>query len=166
MASGDSLGQWDALGQRPRQGASTPPAYYIFTNDNVLLFDTAVDNDTCFLGVLPAFYSGGDIVLKLYWVTDDNGTPGGFVKWTVAFERRVIDTYEFDSGPMFGTPTSATVAATADFILKETSLTIFAADAGSPAAGDAFRISFKRDTSVGSNYDSNAYFVSLEIAEG
>lgn len=165
MASGNSLGFWDALAQRPRIGAGTPPTYSLSSDDVVLSFDTAADNLTTFAGILPSNYGGGNLTVRLVWMTDDAGTPGGNVKWDVAIERRQPTVYEIDNGPMFGTATSHTIAAAADFIIAETDFTITAANAGTPVAGEPFRISVKRDTGVGSNYDEAAFVLQVELVE-
>lgn len=165
MASGNSLGSWDMLASRPRIGADTPPAYSVEFDDLLLKFDKAADNLTTFCGVLPSNYAGGNVKVRLTWMTTDDGTPGGNVKWDVAFERRQPTVYEVDNGAMFGTATSQTVAATADFIVKATEFTITAANAGTPVAGESFRISVKSDTSVGSPYDDYPYLMQVELLE-
>lgn len=159
MASGDTLAVWEALSHRP---PDTSAATYSKVDDDVVVnFDDAADSETFFLGVLPSNYAGGDIDIHIFW------TPvaaSGNVKWLVKFERREAGVFELAT-PNFGTASNATHAVAAANDVVKTTVSITAANAGSPAAGEAFRISVTRDTTVGSNSADSAYLFAVELAE-
>lgn len=160
MATGDSLGSWDSLSQRPSTSGS--PTYLLVLDDLLLGFANDADNTTYFGGVMPQTYTGGDLEVHLFWTPGDDS---GVVKWDVAFERRELTVYVVDDGPAFGTATTQSITATADYVLIETVFLITAANAGTIVAGEPFRISIKRDTSVGSNMAEYALLSALELVE-
>lgn len=159
MSVGDTLGTWDALSHRPPD--TNAATYWKIDDDIVINFDDAADSSTFFVGVLPANYAGGDLEIRLFW---SPVLSSGNVKWDVAFERREAGVFQLDT-PGFGAISTTTVEVSAAEDLLVTTLTITAADAGTPAASEAFRISVARDADVASNMTDSAYLVAVEILE-
>lgn len=159
MAVGDTLAIWDALSHRPPDTAGA--TYWKIDDDIVINFDDAADSSTFFLGVLPATYAGGDLQIRLFWAPV---LSSGNVKWDVAFERREAGVFQLDT-PDFGTASTTTVAVSAAENVVVTNLTITAANAGNPVAGEAFRISVTRDADVASDMADSAYLFAVELLE-
>jgi hypothetical protein len=139
MAAGDTLAVWGPV-------AGLPPASNYATLDvrnahAVLDFDAAVDESMVFAGVLPSHYGGGDLTIELHWASTSATT--GNVRWLAALEKASGADIDADS---FGAASSATGAAAASSgTLTKTALSISAASAGNPAAGDALRLKVTRD---------------------
>lgn len=139
MAVGDSLAAWGAI-------ASVPPASGYATldvrNGHVVLdFDAAADEVIIFSGVYPAHYASGDLNIDLVWGA--TSATSGNVKWLTSVENTSLTEMDADG---FGSAASTTGAASAtNGGLTKTTLSISAANAGDPQAGDAFRIKVIRD---------------------
>lgn len=139
MATGDTLAIWGPL-------AALPPASSYATLDVrnghlVLDFDAAADESMVFGGVLPAHYGGGDLDIELHW-TSTSATSGN-VRWLAALEKTSGTDIDADG---FGTASSASAAAPAAAgTLTKSTLSVSAADAGNPTAGDALRLKVTRD---------------------
>jgi hypothetical protein len=139
MATGDTLGIWGPL-------AALPPASGYATLDvrnghAVLDFDAAADETIVFTGLVPAHYGGGDLTVELHW-TSTSATSGN-VRWLAAMEKTSGTDIDADA---FGTASAATGAAPASSgTLAKTTLTVSAANAGNPVAGDALRLKVTRD---------------------
>lgn len=147
MASGDSLGFWDALSSRPPGGGA--PVITGINNDIVIMFDPASDNTTYFFGYLPSSYGGGNLQVHLFWNTTDDTADN--IKIDVAFERRQPGTYDFDNGDDFGTDSSTLITVSDDTLLNTTMIVITAANAGTPVAGEPFRLRVRRDADDGTD---------------
>lgn len=159
MASGDTLAVWDALSHRPPDTAAA--TYWKIDDDIVINFDDAADSTTYFVGVLPASYAGGDLNIRLFW---SPVLSSGNVKWDVAFERRQAGVFQLDT-PNFGAASTSTVAVSAAENVVVTTISITAANAGTPVAGEAFRISVLRDADVASDMADSAYLFAVELLE-
>lgn len=140
MASGDTLAIWGPL-------AAMPPGSGFATLDvrnahAVLDFDAASEESTVFGGVLPAHYGGGGALgIELHWSATT--ATSGNVRWQAAIEN-TTDT-DIDANG-FGAASSATAAtATTSGNLTRTTLSVSAANAGSPVAGEALRVKVIRD---------------------
>ncbi len=139
MASGDTLAIWGAL-------AAMPPSSGYATLDvrnghAVLDFDAAAEESIVFGDVLPAHYGGGALNVELHWTA--SAATSGNVRWQAAIEN-TTDT-DIDANG-FGAATSVTAATAATSgILTKTTLTVSAANAGSPVAGEALRLKVIRD---------------------
>lgn len=147
MASGDSLGFWDALSSRPPGGGA--PLISGINNDVVILFEADNDNTTYFYGFLPSSYAGGNVQIHLIWYATDAATDD--IKIDVAFERRQPGTYDFDNGDDFGTDSSTLITVSDDTLLNTTMIVITAANAGTPVAGEPFRLRVRRDADDGTD---------------
>jgi len=159
MAVGDTLGTWDALSHRPPD--SSAATYWKVDDDIVINFDDGAVSATYFVGVLPANYAGGDLEIRLSWAPV---LSSGNVKWDVAFERRQPGVFQLDT-PDFGAASTDTEAVSAAENVIVTTVTITAANAGTPVAGEPFRFSVTRDTTVGSNMADSAYLFAVELLE-
>src|SRR5687768_956206 len=139
MASGDTLAIWGPA-------AALPPASGYATLDVrgshlVLDFDAAADESSIFAAVYPGHYGGGDLAIDLLWAATT--ATSGNVRWLVALENSTDTDMDADG---FGTATAATAATSATSgMLTKTTLTITAANAGSPVAGEALRLKVTRD---------------------
>lgn len=147
MASGDSLGFWDALSSRPPGGGA--PLISGINNDIVLLFDPDNDGTTYFYGFLPSNYAGGNLQVHVIWNTTDD--TANDIKVDVAFERRQPGTYDFDNGDDFGTDSTTLITVSDDTLLHSTMIVITAANAGTPVAGEPFRLRVRRDADHGTD---------------
>jgi hypothetical protein len=139
MASGDTLGVWGAI-------AASPPAAAFATldvrNGHVVLdFDAGADEAMVFAGVYPAHYAGGALNVDLFWAA--TSATSGNVKWLVAIENTSPSDLDADA---FGSASSATGSASAtNGVVTKTTVSVSASNAGSPQAGDAFRVKVTRD---------------------
>ncbi len=143
MASGESLGVWDALSSRSPGGGA--PSFFQFNAEPALLFAETLDKTTYFYGLLPTNYSGGDIEIHLFWNTSNN--TANDIKIDAAFERRQPGVYNIDDGDSFGTASTVILTVADDNLLHEDTVTITAANAGTPVAGEPFRFSISRNGS-------------------
>jgi hypothetical protein len=139
MATGDTLAIWGPLaGLPPTSGFASLDV----RNGHVVLdFDAAADESALFGAILPAHYGGGDLTVELHW-TSTSATSGN-VRWLAAAEKTTGTDIDADG---FGSASAATAAAptSAGALIKST-LTVSAANAGNPAAGDALRLKVTRD---------------------
>jgi hypothetical protein len=139
MAAGDTLAYWGAI-------AGAPPAAGFATldvrNGHVVLdFDAGADEAMVFGSVYPAQYAGGGLSVELTWAA--TSATSGNAKWLVALENTSSGDLDADA---FGTASSATAATagTSGGVAK-TAISVSHSNAGSPAAGDAFRLKVTRD---------------------
>ncbi len=139
MASGDTLAIWGPVAAMP---PSSGYATLDVRNNHVVLdFDAAADESSIFACVYPAHYSGGDLTIDLFWAATT--ATSGNVRWQVAVENSTDTDIDADG---FGTATAATAATSATSgLLTKTTLTVSAANAGAPAAGEALRLKVIRD---------------------
>jgi hypothetical protein len=139
MAIGDTLAAWGPP-------AAIPPSSGYATldvrNGHVVLdFDAAADEAAIFEGVYPAHYGGGDLRIELLWAA--TSATSGNVKWLASLENTSDADIDADA---FGSAASGTAATSGTSgALTKTSLNVTAANAGSPLAGEAFRLKVVRD---------------------
>ncbi len=139
MATGDTLMIWGPLAGLPP--ASGYASLDVRNGHTVLGFDAAADESALFGSILPAHYGGGDLTVELHW-TSTSATSGN-VRWLAALEPTSGTDIDADN---FGAASSGTTAAPASAgALTKTTLTVSAASAGNPAAGDALRLKVTRD---------------------
>jgi hypothetical protein len=160
MALGDSLAAWGPL------DASPPPSGFatldVRNAHPVLDFDAGLDEAAIFEGVFPAHYGGGNLQIEIHWAA--TSATSGNVKWNVAIEN----TSDADiDGDGFGTESTATASTTATSGgVAKTSLSVSAANAGSPQAGDAFRILVTRDgNDAADTMSGDAELVAIHLRE-
>lgn len=139
MATGDTLAAWGPPSAIP---PATGYATLDVRNGHVVLdFDADADEAAIFTGAYPAHYGGGDLLVELLWAA--TSATSGNVKWLASIENTSGSDIDADA---FGSAASATAATSGTSgALTNTSLTVVAANAGSPQAGDAFRVKVVRD---------------------
>ena len=126
----------------------------------------AADESAIFQGLWPSHYGGGSFDIIIGYSTD--GTSVGAVQWEVSLEV-LQDTDDQDAaGQDFGTATDITdtpSTATANILDITAAGNITAVNAGSPSAGDGFRLKVTRDHDHAVNTD-DAQLQWVEIREG
>lgn len=130
----------------------------------VLALDAAADEYVDFFGVLPANYAQRDMQLVLHW-TAATATSGNVV-WQVQFERHTAGTFDLDS-PAFGSAltTTAATAANSGQVVRST-IALSHSAAGSPIAGDSFRVRVQRTGTSGSDtMTGDAQLLALAVVE-
>lgn len=142
MASGDSLFYWN--GRSAEFPAANAPGGGTVTLRNrqpKLDFDPTTDETCYFHGILPSYYGGGGVTVKLHWTSS---ATSGAARWECAVERATaqdIDSDSFATAASAGTTTSATSG-----IPVITSLGFANGTAmDSLAAGEKFRLLVRRD---------------------
>ena len=127
-------------------------------------FDAAAAESTFFTGVVPSHYAGGGFTFDLHWVAAT--ATGGDVVWSVAWEEMDANNNDLDSDA-FGTASTATDTANGTSgKVTRTTVTVSHANAGSPAAGDAFRVRVRRDAlDVADTMAGDASLVGVHLKE-
>lgn len=143
-----------------------PPAtgYALFDKRNqrpVLVFAAAALETAIWTFVMPASYSGGDLVLTIIWCVDTASV--GTVTWAAVLERtRTGGGTNVDVDAWASIPVSALATAAGASPVK-TQLTLTTGARGGVAAGDVFRLRVQR-TTVGSS-TAAAQLLAASIAE-
>lgn len=147
MASGNSLLQFFPGGHEPPASNYSTISYRNAHPE--LDFDAATAESAYFTGVVPSHYAGGGFTFDLHWVAAT--ATSGDVVWSVAWEEMDANNNDLDADA-FGTASTATGTAngTSGKVTK-TTVTVSHANAGSPAAGDAFRVRVRRDAADGAD---------------
>lgn len=136
----------------PSSNYATPD---LRNNHPVLDFDGATDEEVFFEGVLPAFYSGGSIVIDLY-VALTSATTGSF-RYQTDFERINDGGPDLDADSFSGTFQSAggTASGTSGIPTK-ISITHTTAQIDGLTANEPFRLKVRRDADGTSGTDDIA----------
>ena len=164
MASGDDLVTFPASnGYGDFNNTQAAPA--IRNQHFVASFDDTQDEYWIFEGIMPSWYSGGNIHCGLHWLGATATT--GDVIWYVAFERILAGTTDIDSdswdteqgGVVDPTDTTSGETAQLTFLLSNGLIDDI-------AAGDAFRLRLRRN-SVHADDDmvGDAQILFVEILE-
>jgi len=165
MASGESLAMWSAAaGIPPTTGYATLDV----RNEHVVLdFDKDTNESAYFAGVLPRNYEGGDLVFRVEFMTST--TSGNGVVWAATLERHQPGVDDFDANNFGTTVTGSANESTTSGVASVATLTISAAQAGTPEPGESFRLKLIRDASGafvgGDNCLSDAELISIELRE-
>jgi hypothetical protein len=132
---------------RPQQ--NEPPAANFATLDTrnghpVLDFDSSTQEAAVFSGVLNRGYSGGNLVVDIWFSCDTNTTADEEVVWEAAFEK--LNTQDLDSDS-FATAIEASPAtcSTTAGVMTMATITFTSAQIDGLTAGDPFRIKVLRD---------------------
>lgn len=167
MATLDTLAAFDALAARP------PQANYARLNLRnghvVLAFDDSTAESTDFLGIFPANYSGGDLLVVLTWTSAT--ATSGVTRWSAALERHPIGdpthgTLDLDADD-FGTAVEVDSSApTVSGELVEASLTITALLGDDPQAHEGFRLRVSRSAAnAADTMTGAAELLTVEVRE-
>jgi hypothetical protein len=121
----------------------------------VLAFDTATDESIWFEGILSPDYSGGDILVDVWWTTN-GGTISGTnnaARWGVSLESGNGLDLDVTS---FGTEaTSDDIVVTEGVLVKTTVTLSTAGQKDSISAGDKFRLQLFRRTAVTNDFNAD-----------
>jgi hypothetical protein len=138
---------------RPAQ--NEPPAANFATLDTrfarpVLEFDSSTQEAAVFTDILNRGYSGGNIVVNVWFMCDTNTTAGEEVVWEGAWEK--MNTLDLD-GDSFDTAIEASAAtcSTTAGIMTMATITFTSSQIDGLTAGDPFRFKLLRDPANGSD---------------
>jgi hypothetical protein len=138
---------------RPAQ--NEPPAANFATLDTrfarpVLEFDSSTQEAAVFSDVMNRGYSGGNIVVNVWFMCDTNTTAGEEVVWEGAWEK--MNTLDLD-GDSFDTAIEASPAtcSTTAGIMTMATITFTSSQIDGLTAGDPFRFKLLRDPANGSD---------------
>jgi hypothetical protein len=155
---------------------NTPPgtsyaSVDIRNNHAVLDFADAADESALFTGILPRYYGGGGVTVRLIWAA--TSATSGTCRWSVAFERLAdadtqtddLDTDSFATAQTTGaSPPSGNAGQ-----LQYTDIAFTdGAQMDSIAVGEMFRLKVMRDADGTSGTDDmtgDAELVAVEIRE-
>jgi hypothetical protein len=136
---------------RPQQ--NEPPAANFATLDTrnghpVLEFDSSTQEAAVFSDVMNRGYSGGNIVVNVWFMCDTNTTAGEEVVWEGAWEK--MNTLDLD-GDSFDTAIEASPAtcSTTAGIMTMATITFTSSQIDGLTAGDPFRFKLLRDPANG-----------------
>jgi hypothetical protein len=129
---------------------NVPPSTNFATPDfrnghPVLNFDTTTQETAMFMGILPASYSGGGVIVTVYAALAS--ATSGTVGWDVSFERMDAASLDIDADSFATAQTiTATTVPGSSGQLSVLSVSISnGANMDSLAAGEAFRLRIRRD---------------------
>lgn len=165
MASGDTLCFFSPL-------ANEPPAANFATPDlrnghPVLDFDSTVDEEAVFTGVLPSGYAGGGLTVLCRWLF--TSATSGTISVQAAIETMQGGGHDLDADDFAAFQAgSATANATSGVISTSTITFTNGAQMDNLAAGGAFRLKIRRDAddTVGTdNAAGDAELLGISISE-
>jgi hypothetical protein len=169
MASGNSLFAFTARAGIPT--ATAGAAHFILSGASTpagglpcLAFDSAVDEHTDFVFVMPRHYGGGGVTVTLQWAS---GATTGSVVWDAAVRRFNEDAEDIDDAHTydFNSVTATTTSAAGRFDYAAIAFTD-GADMDSVAAGELFVLRVRRHADNGSDTMSgDGFLVAIEGRE-
>lgn len=132
---------------RPQHNEAPAASFATLSTRNahpILQFDGASAEHAVFSDVLNRGYSGGNIVVNIWFSCSTNTTAGEEVVWEGAWEK--INTQDLDSDG-FATAVEATPAtcSTTAGVMTMATITFTSAEIDSLTAGDPFRLKISRD---------------------
>lgn len=142
MASNDVLAVF--LPQHNEPPVSNPATLDLRNNHPVLDFDATTQESAIFRGVMPSFYSDGDIRVYLIWAA--TSAISGTGAWDAAFETILSSSHDIDADGFAAARTlaAATVPGTAGQTITG-SIDFTKAQADGVDFPDVFRLRIRRD---------------------
>lgn len=162
MAVGDTLALFDAMAAR--SPSSGYPQIDSRNGHYVLDFDDSVVETTIFQGAYPQQYAGGNLEVVLTWAA--SSAVSDETVWQAALERQAVGGLDLDADAFGAAYSAAGTANATSGRLTQTSIIVAAADAGSPAAGEGFRLQISRDAdAVDDTMTGDAELLFVELRE-
>lgn len=161
MASGDTLLVFTPLGNEPPSASAA--IITLVNNIPVLSFSpTGANEAALFSAILPSFYSGGGIKVKIHYAMA-TATSGSII-WEVSFDRKeATSSINSDGFGGIGTITQ-TVPGTNLLIAKAEISFADGAEINSVAIGDFVRVKIRRIDNAGGPSGA-AFLIAMELVE-